>query len=205
MLYPPGRILCNNDASSSAIIWDGVNCGTAMDASISDGHDQEYTYQPLLPCQIRLLRFSRYDRDFRIVHIDLELAPPFSAVSYTWDDQTRDQEIHLRGTSLKVITNIKLALPHLTNSATTHHLWIDGICINQEDDNEKAVQIPLMLEIDTKCKEYLVWLGSSTQEVEFALDAIPKISNLLTENEAMEVWEMKGVSVHAPGVLEHPL
>lgn len=38
-------------------------------------------------------------------------------------------------------------------------IWIDAICIDQTDENEKAMQIPLMSEIYKRAYQVNVWLG----------------------------------------------
>ena len=43
---------------------------------------------------------------------------------------------------------------------TPRRLWIDAICINQEDFLERNQQIRLMCSIYSRCKRLLVWLGS---------------------------------------------
>ncbi|TQS33111.1 hypothetical protein Golomagni_06556, partial [Golovinomyces magnicellulatus] len=45
------------------------------------------------------------------------------------------------------------------NHGTSTMLWIDQICINQQDLAEKAVQVSLMKEIYTRAESVLIWLG----------------------------------------------
>ena len=52
-------------------------------------------------------------------------------------------------------------------------IWIDAVCINQNDDLEKSGQIPLMGEIYSKAAEVLVWLGSGSKEEQYAFAQIP--------------------------------
>jgi hypothetical protein len=51
-------------------------------------------------------------------------------------------------------------------NTTTRKIWIDAICINQEDEEEKGTQIPLMREIYSRARAVVVWMGLSTPETD---------------------------------------
>ncbi|KAJ0309011.1 hypothetical protein Brms1b_009262 [Colletotrichum noveboracense] len=60
---------------------------------------------------------------------------------------------------LKITPTVDRMLRYLRGSHKPAYLWIDALCINQQDENDKAVQIPQMGEI-YKCAETVhVWLG----------------------------------------------
>jgi hypothetical protein len=42
--------------------------------------------------------------------------------------------------------------------------WIDQICINQNDEAEKIIQIGLMTAIYTRSQETIVWVGSGNEK-----------------------------------------
>jgi hypothetical protein len=55
-------------------------------------------------------------------------------------------------------------------------MWIDAICINQQDEKgEKPSQISMMRQIYQQSARVFVWLGEDHGEVHVALDAIRKI------------------------------
>lgn len=164
-----------------------------------------YIYKPLLPRQIRLRDISQGLSRLQIIGCDLELAPAYSTVSYSWNDEPTDQVLHIDRSNLKAIRNIMLGLPHLIENAHTNYLWIDAICINQSNDDEKGYQVPLMKEIYTRCKECLVWLGDGTPESDFAIDAIPKIVQRFSTQDPAEVWTAEGIGTTSDNVLQLPL
>lgn len=164
----------------------------------------DYAYLPLFPRQIRLLFIGEgiCSEELRIVHANLETAPPYTSVSYSWDGQQRDHELHVQGFDLRVTTNLHNGLPHLMKIAKTQFLWIDTICIDQENEEERADQIPYMREIYKQCQECLVWLGEGSAEAEIAVDAIPRISEEIKLHGAANVWKKEGIDVHSPDVLD---
>ena len=46
------------------------------------------------------------------------------------------------------------------------YLWVDAICINQNDTAERAIQVPLMGSIYADANSVLVWLGLDESNVE---------------------------------------
>src|SRR5947209_20005025 len=63
-----------------------------------------YVYQPLIADQIRVLRIIESNDLFTVA---LEKAPPFVALSYTWDDQPRQHILLVGGARLKIIEMCK--------------------------------------------------------------------------------------------------
>jgi hypothetical protein len=83
-----------------------------------------------------------------IVHVLLG-GTEFDAVSYTWATETGDDSksevIQIgHGHSMHVTVNCEYALRQLRDQHTVRRLWIDAICINQEDINERSHQVGIM-------------------------------------------------------------
>jgi hypothetical protein len=142
-----------------------------------------FIYEPLPPRHIRLLNVSR--TELTISHANLDDAPNFIALSYTWDGQQRDQDLICNGLRLKVTRNVLAVLPYLYLQNGPYTIWIDGICINQEDESEKSVQVPLMQDIYTKSSKVVIWLGESDAKIDKAMEAIPK---MLPKVSAFDSW-----------------
>jgi hypothetical protein len=60
---------------------------------------------------------------------------------------------------LQVTTNLELALRHLRRENRARTLWIDALCINQENKDEKTIQIQRMQWIYANASPIVVWLG----------------------------------------------
>jgi hypothetical protein len=101
--------------------------------------------------------------------VSLRNDPAFEALSYTWGDPNPKDTISVNGHPFEVTVNLELALRALREPQRPRVLWIDAICINQNDTDEKNIQIPLMGEIYRTASQVVVWLGASTPEIELAV------------------------------------
>ena len=57
-------------------------------------------------------------------------------------------------------------------------LWVDAMCIDQEDEKEKSEQVAKMAEIYSKARDVLIWLGKEYNASNVAMSFIPKILDL---------------------------
>ena len=99
----------------------------------------------------------------------------FLALSYTWGDPSISREIIVNGIPLMVTQNVEACLRELRSKHYIQKgwkLWIDAICINQEDIIERASQVPRMREIYTKAWTPIIWLGEQTEDSDDALDLL---------------------------------
>jgi hypothetical protein len=106
----------------------------------------------------------------RIVSLDAN--PAYEALSYTWGSDTDNPSCKMlcSGIEIPITKNCYDALRNLTKSLKLQTIWIDAICINQKDNNEKSHQIPLMCDIYGKAKRVLIWLGVEAGESDKAID-----------------------------------
>jgi hypothetical protein len=61
-------------------------------------------------------------------------------------------------------------------------LWIDAICINQEDLDERSSQVPLMRYIYPQASQVIVWVGKEDDTSRLAISALEKWSSFFTED-----------------------
>ncbi|XDG07466.1 hypothetical protein ABKA04_007081 [Annulohypoxylon sp. FPYF3050] len=81
------------------------------------------------------------------------------ALSYVWGEPKFDQEIKIDGSPFKVTTNLRSILCSLRHEDAIREIWIDAICINQSDLQEKSHQVRLMRDIYLKASKTRIWLG----------------------------------------------
>jgi hypothetical protein len=132
-------------------------------------------YQPLelSSKQIRLLRLLPFDEKrgreprpwFELRSIQCELfntsldaSPVYEALSYTWGCSGSDVRIEVNGQGISVRANLAYALAAL-RSSEVRVLWVDALCINQNDTEERNHQVGQMGEIYSQSQKVLVWLG----------------------------------------------
>ncbi|ETS73567.1 hypothetical protein PFICI_14513 [Pestalotiopsis fici W106-1] len=89
----------------------------------------------------------------------------YEALSYTWGDGLDTVPIYLgehATASLQVTRNCFNALKALRQDDEPRHLWIDAICINQGDDEERSVQVRGMAKIYGSASRTVIYLGEHT-------------------------------------------
>ncbi|KAI6090564.1 HET-domain-containing protein [Hypoxylon rubiginosum] len=91
-------------------------------------------------------------------------AVDYYAVSYVWGEPVFSQNLEIRHSDddvsyLKITSNVDALLQRLRALNILRHIWIDAICLNQADENEKAQQIPVMGRIFKEAKGVHIWLG----------------------------------------------
>jgi hypothetical protein len=65
-----------------------------------------------------------------------------------------------------------MALLHLRDRFVERIIWIDAICINQDDNGEKGQQVQTMAKIYAKASRVIVWLGEAADNSDQALEEI---------------------------------
>jgi Heterokaryon incompatibility protein (HET) len=101
--------------------------------------------------------------------------PDFNALSYAWGHPGTTLDFSCSGYVLCVHENLADFLRLASRKYHHRPIWIDAICINQDDDSEKNHQIPLMGEIYSNASQVLVWLGTNSEQGDEAFTSIPII------------------------------
>jgi hypothetical protein len=162
----------------------------AMAANYSQ---RKHVYQDLDAGHIRLLCLPRAGgpRRYQLDHVHLASAPSYLALSYTWgidklDDERegtedvaseppRDHDVLVNNAVVKVTKNLAMALPRLVDRYQCQYIWIDGICLNQDDKTECRTQVRRIGEIYKKCVKCVFWLGGSNAHIDQGVPAIPTL------------------------------
>lgn len=125
-----------------------------------------YRYQILDPNgqEIRLLKLCGageagvFDH-LSIEHYPLSAAPVYHCLSYVWGRPERSLPLNCDGGTLMITQNLFDALCASFTRYPEIYLWADGLCINQDDLDERAQQVRLMGKIYSNCKMALAYLG----------------------------------------------
>ncbi|KAK3986468.1 heterokaryon incompatibility protein-domain-containing protein [Cladorrhinum sp. PSN332] len=83
----------------------------------------------------------------------------FEALSYVWGDETETTRIQVDDKTISITKSLCAALIHLRSAHKPRTLWVDALCINQDDVEEKNRQLPLMGDIYSTAARAVIWLG----------------------------------------------
>ncbi|KAK8096028.1 heterokaryon incompatibility protein-domain-containing protein [Apiospora kogelbergensis] len=129
--------------------------------------DQPYHYRALEARQIRLLRVHparKHQVQCELIHVSLDdLRPYYVAISYAWGEPGIKENICLFHEGFQcdfpVASSLYGALEALRHQSESVWVWVDGLCINQQDREEKSKQVQLMTSIYSSAKTVAIWLG----------------------------------------------
>lgn len=83
---------------------------------------------------------------------------PHSCISYVWGGTNVTGPMRINDEKLQVTTNLLSCFHHLRHPQDAIVLWIDAVCINQDDLSEKSHQVSMIGEIYSQCSTVYVWL-----------------------------------------------
>ncbi|KAJ4289863.1 hypothetical protein N0V90_011196 [Kalmusia sp. IMI 367209] len=90
----------------------------------------------------------------------------FDALSYCWGDPKCTHIIVCNDIDLPINGNLYQALRALRNPGhQSRYLWVDAICINQDDEIEKSHQVFHMLQIYQLANKVIAWLGAANDNL----------------------------------------
>lgn len=91
-------------------------------------------------------------------------AQAYEAVSYVWGPPVMTSSIMCDGIEVRVTGTIYSLLRCLRHKEFPRRLWIDALCINQADIEERNVQVSRMKQIYSNASRVLIWLGDQQDD-----------------------------------------
>ena len=136
---------------------------------------------------IRLLTLLPADKSLQI-RCETEIArlgesPRYTAISYTWGNRSLEAEISLDGRTVGVTRSVAQVLHHLLSSTTKRTFWLDFLCIDQSNVQERNHQVALMGSIFSSAECVIAWLGTEHDESARAMRLLQTLSNKTTSTE----------------------
>jgi Heterokaryon incompatibility protein (HET) len=142
--------------ASKVLVWLGEDTGEVQldmwaelpvqrrDSMASIDTTGRFTYSDLEDGEFRLLTIISMRADeviCELAHFTIANAPDYDALSYAWGENI-PTTICCNGYELVVQQNLFQFLKQLASNtdiaSPRRHIWIDAICINQADDEEKG-------------------------------------------------------------------
>lgn len=136
----------------------------------------------------------------RLHEVDTDSSPhqatPYHCLSYTWGNPfggqletdpdpavwARTHRIQVSGPGdesgyLSVTKNLFDFLQQLARRrpGDVAHIWIDAICINQDDLDERSTQVSIMSQIYLNCQAVIVWFGIEDADATVAFDILTRL------------------------------
>lgn len=148
-----------------------------------------YKYSPLDEenHEIRLLTLlpGRFSEDIQInlrtERLTTTQIPKYEALSYVWGSTKSPKTIFISAhdqlrRTLAVTQNLAQALQYLRLKDDSRVLWIDAICINQEDLVERSKQVKRMADLYQLASRVVIWLGEEKDKSTQALKTFEQLS-----------------------------
>jgi hypothetical protein len=113
--------------------------------------------------QFRLLRLCNSDPEcikceletFSLADDDM---PAWKALSYRWGDDEPNFVIHLNDAAIPIRKNLHKIMTQMATEERRYWIFIDALCINQENEAEKPGQVQLMGELYRQADEVVTWV-----------------------------------------------
>lgn len=84
---------------------------------------------------------------------------PYEALSYVWGNDTASDFVLCGKARITIGKNLSVALRRLRRADQTRTLWIDAICINQKNLEEKEDQVGSMHQVYFHAKQVIIFVG----------------------------------------------
>ena len=144
--------------------------------------DYHYPYGDLAVDHIRVLTIVPMTDLATHVECKLKtvsLNSDYNALSYTWGDPNLTRDIMIDGNRFSATVNMYKALMRLRETLQACQpvqIWIDAICINQDNVTERNQQVGLMGDIYKGAKTVHIWLGEGTSRTPETFILLEKLS-----------------------------
>jgi hypothetical protein len=141
-----------------------------------------FPYDPIQPDQIRLFRFVQ-DSDYLSATLETfsanDSCPQYNALSYTWSTYnsgaTKSWAIRIGEHDLPVLDSLEPFVQALRSRRALLDgtwWWIDSICIDQTNIQERDEHVRRMQDIYQNARDVIVWLGEQSLDSDCAIDFI---------------------------------
>ena len=208
----------------------GFNGINSLYSAVRAIRKNQYRNKPLSPGQGRIrLLYLHAGKPTDTIHCsfkEVALANAqgrYEALSYYWGTNEPSEEIWIRdpkelkgardaktvlGSAIPerfyIRANLHSALQRFRELDRDILLWVDALCIDQEDDEEKNQQVQMMSQIYSTAYHVLIWLGDHDPKCKEAIDFISKVvdlaafDSLATDKMSAAKWNALMELMHCP-------
>lgn len=120
-------------------------------------------------------------------------------MSYVWGDVSDKQNILLDSHRFPVTKSLYEALSHFRDALEVHkrdlHVWADAVCINQDDQEERAREFKKMGFIYSQCLSVRAWLGVPNPEIARGLQSVREFLDSISDLDISECDSELGMNL----------
>ncbi|RYP24674.1 hypothetical protein DL765_000401 [Monosporascus sp. GIB2] len=140
-------------------------------------------------------------RDGDQIQCTLELADslsqPYDALSYVWRPMSPLKPILVNGVEVEIGVNLHSALDALPGRSdeSAYRIWVDALCIDQQNDEEKGFQVAMMAKIYANARRVFIYLGAEDESTAPFFDFLNRDHHLRVSDgdELSDVAESCGI------------
>lgn len=126
------------------------------------------------------------------VDLDAPKRPRFEALSYYWGSPQAFGTVYVdQGGTIPIAQNLGTALRYLRNRHRRRTLWIDALCINQQNETEKNHHVGWMGQVFRMAFRVIVFLGHLGHCDERAIDHLVRIGESVEPDWEQPSFEVK--------------
>ncbi|KAI4686510.1 uncharacterized protein J4E84_005791 [Alternaria hordeiaustralica] len=115
-----------------------------------------------------------------------EQAPRYIGLSYAWGNSWLHRSILLGDKIFHVPENLATAFEHLQEEGKTIVFWVDAVCVDQSNVDEKGMQVQRMCHVFSSAALVIAWLGPAADESDLALQEIESYAESLARSDSLD-------------------
>ncbi|KAF6810077.1 HET domain-containing protein, partial [Colletotrichum musicola] len=159
------RVDFSDPANANLTVYDIMTRSQAAKDLLKETNPLSIRYENIDERQGALVSAIMEDRKQKDVITFSRGLPPaynYEALSYVWGKSTEGHKINLDGQKVVPVTdNLHAALRRLRRLDEPRTLWVDSLCINQDNIAERNRQVQMMGRIYKSAASVVVWLGDT--------------------------------------------
>ncbi|KAK5155301.1 hypothetical protein LTR04_005867, partial [Oleoguttula sp. CCFEE 6159] len=111
----------------------------------------------------------------------------YDALSYTWGSTTRLKFVTCNRRRLAITETLLAALQRFRHESDTVTFWIDQICIDQDNNEERNQQVSMMGKIFGGARKVVAWLGEEAEDSKAGLQAASNLLRVMARYPGMQL------------------
>lgn len=151
----------------------------ARNSDVASSALNPFQYGPAIRSdQIRLLKLKGGEPGTNVeldLHVQERGKSEYHALSYVWGSPICDQPALCNGQRLMITQSLQLALLRLLHDYAGQYLWVDAVCINQADPQDKSAQVRRMSTIYREAAAVIVWLEEEDGETGAGIELLTNL------------------------------